>query len=185
MTHQQPDPIQLYEGAVKGMRGIISGIQPDQLTQQTPCAEWKVQALMDHVLGTAGYIAGAISGQQSGSPDTSGGMLAAYDSAVAAVLKAASAPGALEKVVQGPAGEMPGAQLLGFQFMDILLHSWDLAKATGQDATLDPNLAAACGELLSPMIEMARQRGVFGPEVTVADDASAQDKLLGMAGRQP
>ena len=140
---------------------------------------------MDHVLGTAGYIAGAISGQQAGSPDTSGGMLAAYDSAVATVLKAASAPGALEKVVPGPAGEMAGAQLVGIQFLDILLHSWDLAKATGQDATIDPKLAAACGELLAPIVTMARERGAFGPEVKVPNDASAQDNLLGMSGRQP
>jgi uncharacterized protein (TIGR03086 family) len=70
--------------------------------------------------------------------------------------------------------------------MDQLIHTWDLATATGQDATLAPELVAICSAMFLPdMPEMGRAGGLVGPAVAVAPDASAQAKLLGAMGRQP
>jgi uncharacterized protein (TIGR03086 family) len=68
--------------------------------------------------------------------------------------------------------------------MDNLIHTWDLAHATDQDATLDPELVDACIALFLPeMPERGRAAGLVGPEVQVAADATAQQRLLGAMGR--
>jgi uncharacterized protein (TIGR03086 family) len=77
--------------------------------------------------------------------------------------------------------------VLGIAFCDQLIHGWDLARATGQDATMPADLAALGRQLLDGRIaENSRGPGkIFGPEVTVADVASDQDKLLAYCGRTP
>jgi uncharacterized protein (TIGR03086 family) len=72
-----------------------------------------------------------------------------------------------------------------FYTSDVFMHTWDLARATGQDDTLDPDL---CAELLSgmqPMEDLIRGSGQFGPAVPVADDADPQTRLIGFIGRDP
>jgi uncharacterized protein (TIGR03086 family) len=71
-------------------------------------------------------------------------------------------------------------------FMDVLVHSWDLAVATGQSTVLDPDLVDACVAMFLPdMPELGRAGGLVGPAVAVPAGASAQDRLLGAMGRQP
>ena len=71
-------------------------------------------------------------------------------------------------------------------FMDVLIHTWDLAAATDQNRDLDPELVDACTAMFLPdMPERGRAAGIIGPAVTVADDASAQDRLLAAMGRTP
>ena len=74
---------------------------------------------------------------------------------------------------------------LGIAFSDQLLHGWDLAKATGQDTTMPDGLAEAAYEMIHGRFTDDQRKGVFKAEVTVADDASAQDKLLAYTGRDP
>ncbi len=68
---------------------------------------------------------------------------------------------------------------------DVFLHRWDLARATGQDETLDPDTCAAMLEGMLPMDEVLRQSGQYGPRVDVADDADVQTQLLAFIGRTP
>lgn len=68
---------------------------------------------------------------------------------------------------------------------DVFLHRWDLARATGQDETLDPERCAAMLEGMLPMDEILRSSGQYGPRVDVPEDADAQTKLLGFIGRTP
>jgi uncharacterized protein (TIGR03086 family) len=68
---------------------------------------------------------------------------------------------------------------------DVFMHRWDLARATGQDETLDPEKCAVMYEGMLPMDEMLRQSGQYGPRVDVPDDADAQTKLLAFIGRTP
>ena len=100
------------------------------------------------------------------------------------MLDAAKAPGALEKTVPSPLGDMPGGQLLGAFFMDTLIHGWDLATATGQSTEMPADLAETCFAMFGPMADEIRKSGAFGPRVEVADDASTQVKLLGALGRK-
>jgi uncharacterized protein (TIGR03086 family) len=68
---------------------------------------------------------------------------------------------------------------------DVFLHRWDLARATGQDETLDPDKCAVMFEGMLPMDEILRQSGQYGPRVEVPDDADVQTKLLAFIGRTP
>src|SRR5204863_8017464 len=84
-------------------------------------------------------------------------------------------PGVIEKT--GPS--------LGIAFADLLLHGWDLAQATEQDAAMPDGLAEAAYAMIGGRLTDDQRKGAFKPELAVADDASAQDKLLAYTGRQP
>jgi uncharacterized protein (TIGR03086 family) len=74
---------------------------------------------------------------------------------------------------------------LGIAFADQLLHGWDLATATGQDATMPQGLPEAAYEMIHGRFTDDQRKGVFKPEVDVAPDASSQAKLLAYTGRDP
>ena len=78
---------------------------------------------------------------------------------------------------------MPGSVYAGHRFLDVLVHGWDLAMATGQDCTLDPELMEACRQITEPQLEAFRSAGALGPEVAVPADASAQTRFLALLGR--
>ena len=83
--------------------------------------------------------------------------------------------GAIEKT--GPA--------LGVAFSDLLVHGWDLAKATGQDPTMPEGLADVAYEHIHGRFTDEQRKGIFGPAIAIGDDASTQDKLLAYTGRDP
>jgi uncharacterized protein (TIGR03086 family) len=109
----------------------------------------------------------------------------AYTSSADAMMASFDEPGALGRMVTMPFGEMPTAGLAGFRFADLMVHAWDLAKATGQDTNLATDLCEAA-------LAMSRQRTVgmdranmpFKDEVPVPADAPAADPLAGFLGRQ-
>jgi len=83
-------------------------------------------------------------------------------------------------------GELPlDVAVDRFYTTDIFMHTWDLARATGQDDTLDPTLCAELFEGMQPIDELLRSSGQYGPRVPVPDDAPAQDRMLGFIGRDP
>ena len=83
-------------------------------------------------------------------------------------------------------GRMPLGQAIDMIYTsDVFLHRWDLARATGQDETLDPDTCAAMLDGMLPMDDVLRQSGQYGPRVDVPEDADAQTKLLAFIGRTP
>lgn len=188
MTQQaMPNPIEVYELAVRQARKIIGGVKPTQLAQPTPCAYWTIQGLMAHMVQAPVAFAEFL---EKGTPPVPGVLARdasaqAFDAATAKALAAAKAPGALAKKATTPAGEMTAGQFMMVVAADLCIHTWDLAKATGQDTRLDPKLAETSYAVFSPFAQYGRQGGAFGPEVKVPASASTQDKLLGMTGRKP
>ena len=179
MTQQQADPIQIYETATSQARNIIQGVKPEQMKQSTPCSEWDVEALLNHLVGAQTGIAGTVSGSQVAAGSTSLESLAA---AVSAMVAAAKAPGGLEKKVQGRQGEVPASQMLNIGTMDAAVHTWDLAKATGQDTTLDAGVV----EHIFPLVEGMVGRGpspAFAAPTDPAANVSRQDKMIALSGR--
>ena len=181
---QQPNPIDLYDAAAKNTSEIISGVKSRQLGDSTPCSEWNVQALIEHLVGGTGMASGSLSGAGPEAPAQGMSHAAAFDAGAAKVLDSAKAPGVMDKTIPSPMGDMPGGQLLSAFFMDTLVHGWDLAKATGQSTDMPADLAETCYAMFGPMADNWRQSGAFGPRVEVAEDASAQVKLLGAFGRR-
>ena len=154
-----PNPIELYEGARDYMIPIIRGIQPSQLSSSTPCAEWNVKQLINHNLLVAEWAHSIFTGGEPSDPFAVDGDLpeegaqAAFASVTDKVLQAIKAPGMLEKVITTPFGDMPAGNFLMFPFGDVLIHKWDLAKATSLDTAMDSSMADACFQVISPMLQ--------------------------------
>ena len=189
---QAPNPIEVYESAVKALSPIMAGVTAAQLNSGTPCTEWSVQSLINHALAVQAMANAVVS---KGKPDMaamgkldhalpSEGAEAAFksitDTTLAALKKAN-----LEDTLKTPFGEMPGGNFIMIPITDMIIHRWDLAKATGQNATLDNALAEIGLQALTPALSGGRDSAFFGAEVTVSAGASAQDRLLGLSGRTP
>jgi uncharacterized protein (TIGR03086 family) len=82
-------------------------------------------------------------------------------------------------------GPVPGAVYAGHRLIDVLIHGWDLAKGTGQDTTLDPDLVAACWTVVEPQADLLKGSGAFHGDVVAPDDADLQTRLLAALGRRP
>ena len=109
----------------------------------------------------------------------------AYTASADAMMASFAEPGALGRMVTMPFGEMPAAGLAGFRFVDLIVHAWDLAKATGQDTDFAPDLCeAALAMSRQRMASMDRANMPFKDEVAVPGDAPAADRLAGFLGRQ-
>lgn len=193
-----PDPAVQLERVTRRTKEVASGIIQDHATGATPCSEWSVLDLLNHLVGglefTAGCIAGSVPDIRPNEAESSyrdetdvAVLVQAYPAAVDRVLELAAVPGALDRTAVTPFGEMPVARIMMGTVMDQLVHCWDLARATGQDTTLDGEMVEfAYGMLVSAgFADMGRQAGFIGPEVAVPADASPQDRLIAYMGRQP
>ena len=192
-----PNPVTLLERTTARTKAVLAGVRQSQLDDPTPCAEWTVHGLVNHLIGGLEFTAGCIVGNppnirpseaessQLNERDVSN-LAAAYNDRLARLLDLAAAPGALERMAQTPFGEMAVGQIFVGTVMDQLVHCWDLAKATGQDTTLDADLVAfALPALQSGFADMGREAGFVGPAIVVADDAGLQDQMIAYMGRQP
>ena len=193
MAHENmPNPIEVYENAVKVLAPIMDGVTAAQLSSNTPCTEWSVQSLINHALAVQNFANSQLSNASfdmstMGNVDhalPSEGAEAAFKSitdTTLATLKKVN----LEETAETPFGAMPGGQFIMVPITDMIIHKWDLGNATGQNSAIDNALAEVGIQVLSHIVEGGRERGAFGPEVTVLAGASAQDRLLGLSGRTP
>ena len=155
-------------------------------TAATPCKEWDARLLATHVIDTHRRVLGRLPGMSSEppvlAPDAD---LTDAWTAVRTDLETALASDA-ETEVDSFGGPAPFGRVVDTLLCaDTLLHTWDIARASGQDDTLDLASVAKAHAFLTPLGDLMRQPGGFGAAVTVADDASAQDRLVGFAGRIP
>jgi uncharacterized protein (TIGR03086 family) len=187
--------IDALAAAFASTRAVLANVTPDQYDEKTPCASWDVRALINHIVGGSHWFAATAragvppSGGAEPPDFTDGDPLAAFDEGIAASLSAFADPEVMAKSVKLPFGEMPGAAFMNIAATDTFTHGWDLARATGQDSDLDPELAA---QLLAGARQTLRDsfRGPdptspFGLAVEVPDSAPAADRLAGFLGRQP
>jgi uncharacterized protein (TIGR03086 family) len=182
------DPIERIDRATAVASEKVKGVTTADMSQPTPCAEFDVRALLNHMLGGLSMLTTAAQGEKAAVPDgdqIGSDPAGAYDQRRTALLAAVREPGVLDRDWEMPFGSMAGQMMAGIAFMEHLTHAWDLAKATGQDTTLPSDLVAECTQLVTPMDAMLRTPGVCGPAVTVGGDASAQDKFIAFMGRNP
>src|SRR5436190_2029262 len=152
-----------------------------RLDAPTPCDQWDVRTLLNHVVETQRYFVDSARGKDATPPSPSPPDLIG-DDPVGAIKRARDdtaatfgEPGVIDKT--GPS--------LGVAFSDLLLHTWDLARATGQNATMPDGLAASAYDLIHGKFTDEQRKGLFKPEVKVGAGASPQEKLLAYTGRDP
>ena len=184
------DPVAIYQGAIDLILPVIAGIDEGQLGLSTPCTEWSVLQLVNHNLaiqaGTRALLEG--NGPDFPVPDLDATLPEGPEAAMRAVtgslmdtLKAAD----LDSSLETDFGFITVGSFVMFPMADLVIHRWDLAKATGQNSEIDRRYAEICFRVLAPAAEQARANGECGPEVPVGPMASIQERLLGMSGRQP
>ena len=184
--------LDLLSRADDGFAQRLALVRPGQWAAQTPCTEWDVGALVNHVVGANRRYTMLLHGattdeaEATRAADHLGDDPVASFAATAAELKAAfGEPGAMARTAYHRAGERTGGQLLGMRVLDIAVHTWDLARAIGADESLDPDVVTFA-LTLQDTFDAGRQRGAFAPPPgKTPADSSAQARLLYLSGRRP
>lgn len=182
------DPIERIDRATALAREKVKNVSAADLSNPTPCSEFDVRGLLNHMIGGLAMLTTAARGDKAEIPQGEqfgsdpGGV---YDERRGALMQALHGEGALERNWEMPFGSIPGAMMAQIAFMEHLTHAWDIARATGQDATLPTTLVTECLDVVTPMDAMLRIPGVCGPAVSVPDESSLQDKLIAFLGRNP
>lgn len=180
--------------AAEGMAAVARVITDDQLANKTPCAEYDVRGLVNHLLFWGPSLAGG--GRKESVPppaaaesdvdlaagDWRGHLLALLDDITSSWAPPSAWEGETSMVTSHP---LPAPVLGDMIVGELAVHGWDLAVATGQRLDLPADLLAHLHEAVFAGVEQGRQMGMYGPEVTVPADAPALDRILGLTGRDP
>jgi len=167
---------------------LIDAVTDDQWGLPTPCEEWTVRDLVEHVVdGNDGFAAALLEppGEIGATAALSGDPAGRYRRSVEELLRAFRQSEALERPVTVPFGTVPGAVALHLRITELLVHGWDLARATGQtvafpDDVVEQELAFS----LRALGDVGPGRRPFAPPEAVADDAAVIDRLAACLGRK-
>ena len=167
------------------LRDIVAGIAPDQLDEATPCKDFTVTGVLEHMISGATTFAPAFRGT-TGSTLTEGGtVVERWSAAIAELLAAVQSPGALERTIASPFGEVSGDAFARYVAFDGLVHGWDLSIGTAQGYAPPIDLVEqvdtyARGLIAAPM----RDGDTFAAETEPGPDASAIERLVAFSGRE-
>jgi uncharacterized protein (TIGR03086 family) len=175
-----------FDRAAAAAAVVVDGVRPDRYGDPTPCPEWSVRRLLNHlILGLKAYAARLSGGDEVDrsvdhiGPDPG----ASFRSAITSLRAVFAADGALERVYASPLGEHTGMFLCRTRVNEVMVHAWDLARATGQSTDLDPELAAECLEDFRQLQEAKLLPHMFAPAQTYPADATVADRMAATAGR--
>lgn len=178
--------------AAQQVRDLLPRITDEQLSAPTPCDQTDVAGLLSHLVGlTAAFRDAARKGPSGGPPgqmpplddDWRERLPQNLDELVAAWRE----PDAWEGMAEAGGREMAATDMAVVTVDELVLHGWDLARATGQETSVDAASEAAVHGFVSAMAEAdpSDREGLFGPIVAVPDDAPRFDQILALSGRDP
>jgi uncharacterized protein (TIGR03086 family) len=179
------DVIDALDQTFDHAQGVIAGVRVDQYDDKTPCAEWSVRDLLDHMIGTVAGLGSAAAGSAPAPFELGDDPAAQFRAVADAAMQAWRRPGVLDEIIDAGPGPMPGRVLAGINLLDTATHTWDLATATGQPAALPDDVAAAAMEASRATISPEIRPGRFGPEVNLPSGGSPTDALVAFLGRNP
>jgi uncharacterized protein (TIGR03086 family) len=183
------DAIDALERSHHHLLAAVSGIAAADLSSPSACDQWDLRTLLNHILGAGWMFTLANRGESVGED---GGDLVGDDHVAACAALAEAnlaswrAPDALEGERAFPFGTFPAPMALLINVGEVAVHAWDLAKATGQDGTIDPEVAALLLDFYRGLpLEEFRAHGAFGPEVEIDPEAPTADRVLALLGFEP
>lgn len=186
------DVAELYGRAMRQFGAILWKVRGDQWRAPTPCTDWTVRDLANHVIGENRWVPPMMAGRTVAEVGDAldGDLLGdhagpAWDEAATEALAAVREPGALERTVHLSFGDFSGRFYIGQVLSDHVIHMWDLARAIGADERQDPDLVRFAYDELVPQFDQWRAAGAFAPKVEVPEDSHLLAKLLAEAGRRP
>jgi uncharacterized protein (TIGR03086 family) len=185
------EAFEALDAACRHFRRRLVIVRPDHAGLGTPCTDWSVRDLLNHMVGgQRRYImllngATTVEVEATRDHDHLGtDAVAAFDEAHAELTASFRTPGALTRIVHHRGGDRTGRDLLLMRTVEYAVHGWDLSQAIGVDDTIEGDLA----EFLAREVTAAHHlwegpRGAFAAPVTAPASAAAQDRLMRLTGR--
>jgi uncharacterized protein (TIGR03086 family) len=185
------DLVSIHERALGFMTGVIRGVADDAWNNPSPCAEWSVRDVVNHITAenlwaeplmdgrTVAEVGDRFDGDVLGSDPQS-----AWEQAAKSAVAAFGQPGATEKTVHVSYGDISAAMYIEQMTCDLIIHGWDIAKGSGQDDRIPPGLVDFAMSSVKPMVESGETGGVFDAPLSVAGDADPQTRMLALTGRK-
>ena len=170
----------------------VDNVRPAQFGDLTPCPEWDVRTLLNHLILWTSYSAERRAHGESVSEELMAkdfaaepGFAAAYRAQLDRALAAWADPAAWERDLNVMGTPTPAADVASLLLAEIVLHAWDLAAATGQSYTVGDKAAEAALTAVAANAELFRQYKGFAEPVPVAADAPVLERVLALSGRDP
>ena len=175
--------LERYDVAVAGFRRRLEQLAPSDFSRPSPCEGWTAGDLVDHTIGAVTSVAGLVGERLD--VDAAASYAERYDRATGDLRAKVADPVLGATVVESPFGTLAVKQLVSSIVVhDLLVHTWDLARATDGDERLDEDLVAHTYASMSPLDDVLREHG-FAKKVDVPSGADAQTRLLCFLGREP
>jgi uncharacterized protein (TIGR03086 family) len=186
VTSTTPGPVADLERAFEAAATIVEAIPADRRDAPSPCADWTVADVVEHVIGGNFAVARSLGTDLADAPDVAASLAPRFRSSAEALVAALGAPAVLAGTVTVPFGTVPVPVAVQLRTIEALVHGWDVAVASGQDPTVLPADLAEAGLAFTGSVFATRDRAElpFGPAVPVADTAPAIDRLAGLLGRR-
>ena len=182
---------ELFRRAVDQYGGFVAQIGDDQWSSSTPCTEWDVRTLVNHLVNENLWMPPLLAGKtiEEVGDRFDGDVLGddpkqAWKQAAEEAVSAADEEGVLTRTVHLSFGDFPGEGYIQQVLIDHVIHAWDLARGIGANDELDPETVKYAYEFLEPQAEAWRAGGALGDKVEVDESADLQTKLLALAGRK-
>ena len=171
----------------------MAAVGTDDWGRPSPCAEWDARDVVRHVVDMHLVMLRPYGREATAGPTVDDDPLAAFRAARSEVEAILEDRGLATRRTESPAGTMAGADMVDqVASADLVIHRWDLARATGQDDAIDPEELERMWPAFQQIPDVMRVPGAFGPGITVFGpvvdvpaDASLQDRALGLVGRDP
>lgn len=174
---------------------LAEGVTDEQLSARTPCPDYAVRHMLGHLVGLSVAFRDAArkdlgattdTSPNAAGPDIGPGWREELPKILDELAEAWREPAAWTGMTRAGGVDLPGTVAGAVVADELVIHGWDLARATGQQYTPDPAaLQASYGFLLAAADNADRGNGAFGPVVPVPADAPLLDRAVGLSGRDP
>jgi uncharacterized protein (TIGR03086 family) len=180
--------------ACQRMADVLANVTDEQLTASTPCEDMLMNDLVTHVGDLAKAFAAAARKElgpfTDSAPEPSAARLDAewrtrYPADLADLARAWQEPSAWQGMTRAGGIDMPGEVTGIVALTEVVIHGWDVARASGQPYEVDAGAAQAVLSNVAAMAAEGPVEGLFGPAVPVADDAPVLDRIIALSGRDP
>ncbi|MBO9522725.1 MAG: TIGR03086 family protein [Nocardioidaceae bacterium] len=181
-------PAENHRQVADAFGAYVRTADPARWDDPSPVAEWRARDVVGHLVEwLPAFLESSTSVRLDPGPSAAQDPVAAWEHHAAAVQALIEDPASAAVMVSNPhLGEQPLVPTIDMIYTnDVFLHTWDLAKATGQEVALDAETCAVMLAGMEPMDEMLRQSGQYGPKVEVPADADPQTRLMAFIGRNP
>jgi uncharacterized protein (TIGR03086 family) len=171
------------------LHGLVDRISPEQLDDRTPCANFTVTGVLEHMIGGAGAFSPMLRGQtppaSADAQSTTGTLQDRWRAAMIDLLDAVHCEGAADRTIASPFGEVPGAVFMRFVAFDGLVHGWDLATATNQRYAPPDDLVREVDAFARQAVAPGMRNGdTFAAETEAPAHSGVMEQLVAFSGRQ-